>query len=171
MAAAMGVERSCVMRNLSAEHLDATTAVDVHPDGRRRYLIGYNKLMPSHIAHRALARELGHIVLGHDGSRPEDVREAEAVIFSRYLLCPRPLIQAIRSAGIPLTEDLLASLTAVRPEGLRATPGAVIPPELNRLVRDQFAAYVDNLAACREYLPDVPAAPASLGTYMDNYEE
>lgn len=171
MAAAMGVERSCVLNNLSAEHLDATTAVDVYPDGRLRYLIGYNRLMPSHIAHRALARELGHIVLGHDGSRPEDVREAEAVIFSRYLLCPRPLLRAVRAAGIPLTEDLLASITAVRPEGLRSTPGLPVPPELNRLVRDQFAAYVDNLATCREYLPADTDGPVCLGTYMDNYQE
>jgi Zn-dependent peptidase ImmA (M78 family) len=42
--------------------------------------------MPFDIVRKALARELGHIVLGHDGTRPEDVRNQEAECFAKVLL-------------------------------------------------------------------------------------
>ena len=111
MADTIGVERSCVLNNLSAETHDATTVVDLH-GGRRRYLIGYNRQLPTSVIDRALARELGHIVLGHDGSRPEDVRTEEATFYARHLLCPRPLIRAIQDAtDIPITQGLLGNIT------------------------------------------------------------
>ena len=50
------------------------------------YIVVYNQLMPFVTVRKALARELGHIVLGHDGSRPEDVRNEEALRFAECLL-------------------------------------------------------------------------------------
>jgi len=46
----------------------------------------YNQRMPFDIVRKALARELGHIVLGHDGTRPEEVRNTEAEHFAKIML-------------------------------------------------------------------------------------
>ena len=42
------------------------------------YLVIYNQELPCKIIKHAVARELGHIVMEHDGSRTEDVRMEEA---------------------------------------------------------------------------------------------
>ena len=172
MASTIGVERSCVLNNLSTETLDATTVVDLH-GSRPRYLVGYNRQLPTYMADRALARELGHIILGHDGSRPEDVRTEEALTFARHLLIPRPLISLLADARVPLTPGLLASITGCTDRCLsclRASPGLPVPACLNRQVRLQFGSYVANLAACDRLIPSGPALE-DLGTYMDQYEE
>ena len=45
-----------------------------------KYVVVYNMRLPFEIIWRAIARELGHIVLEHDGiTRPQSVRMAEAV--------------------------------------------------------------------------------------------
>ena len=59
-------------------------AVTMHNCGR--YLVIYNQKLPCEVVRRAVARELGHIVMGHDGSRPEDVRMAEANRFAEVFL-------------------------------------------------------------------------------------
>ena len=57
------------------------------------YVVVYNMRLPHEIICRGLARELGHIVLGHDGvTRPKEVRLAEAMCFAHHLLSPRPII-------------------------------------------------------------------------------
>lgn len=50
------------------------------------YLVIYNQEMPCKSIRYAVARELGHIVMEHDGSRPEDVRMEEANCFARKFL-------------------------------------------------------------------------------------
>ena len=50
------------------------------------YLVIYNQELPCKIIRHAVARELGHIVMEHDGSRPEDVRMAEANHFAECFL-------------------------------------------------------------------------------------
>jgi len=172
MAETIGVDRSCVLGNLNTENHDASTAYGIH-NGRPHYVVAYNQRLPTFVVHRALARELGHIVLGHDGSRPDDVRNEEAVVFARYLLFPRPLIRALQDAGVTVSQEMLGNVTGCYDKCqacLRETPGAHVPRELNQLVREQFAAYVANLI---DYYPmlTTPAAPADLGTYMDHYEE
>lgn len=59
-------------------------AVSIYMNGK--YIVVYNQRMPFEIVRKALARELGHIVLGHDGTRPEDVRQQEALHFAKCLL-------------------------------------------------------------------------------------
>ena len=47
-----------------------------------QYVVVYNMRLPYEIIWRGIARELGHIVLGHNGvTRPPEVRLAEAVCF------------------------------------------------------------------------------------------
>ena len=50
------------------------------------YLVIYNQELPCKTIRHAVARELGHIVMEHDGSRPEEVRMAEANYFAECFL-------------------------------------------------------------------------------------
>ena len=50
------------------------------------YVVIYNRFLSVDIVSRGIARELGHIIMGHDGqTRPADVRMAEALCFSHHL--------------------------------------------------------------------------------------
>ena len=151
-------------------------AVTIHlTEGKIKYIVAYNQQLPFFIMQRALARELGHIVLGHDGTRPEDVREAEALGFARNLLCPRPLLKAIEASGVPLTVELFGAITGCYKkclEGIQQTPGAHIAPEINRLVKNQFADYVKNFIAYADTVKADDHSPAvDFGSYFDNYAE
>lgn len=174
MAAHIGVERSAAVHMFGLEAQDAATTVSTS-DGKLRYVVAYNQRLPFYLLQRALARELGHIILGHDGTLPDDVRTAEAIHFAKYLLSPRPLIRAVQDAGIPLTVELYGNITGCYERctaALRTTPGAAVPPELNRLLRDQFAPFVENL---RDYhtvfASEDTSALVDLGTYMDGYAD
>ena len=50
------------------------------------YLVIYNQELPCRMIRYAVARELGHIVMDHDGTRPEEVRMAEANYFAEKFL-------------------------------------------------------------------------------------
>ena len=123
----------------------------------------------------SLARELGHIILCHDGSLPEDVRNEEAKAFANHLLCPRPMIHAFQAAGLRITTEMLGNLTGCFDYCLscmRRIPAVSVPVELNRLVRDQFMDYIINYI---EYYRNATltdgSALADFGSYMDGYEE
>ena len=95
MSKKIGMDRDNLLTSFEVENHDAVTSVQVNDDWLR-YVVTYNQRLPLYLIQRALARELGHIVLGHDGSKPEDVRMAEAYCFAHHFLCPRPLIKAIK---------------------------------------------------------------------------
>ena len=174
LASGIGIERNALLDQYADANRDAFTMVkDV--GGRLRYFVGYNMLLPDYLLQRAIARELGHIVLGHDGTRPEDVRMAEAVFFARHLLCPRPLIRAVHESGIPITVETLGLITGCYERclvGLQKSPGVRVAPELNRMIREQFAAYVQNFVDCQTILTaNDDSALVNFGTSMDNYLE
>ena len=174
IAQTAGVNRESILKMFGENDQDAGTIVaDDH--GAPRYFTVYNQRLPYVLVQRAIARELGHIVLGHDGTRPDDVRTEEALIFARHLLCPRPLLAAIRDAGLPLTVELIGSVTGCRKrclDGIRVTPGAHIHPKFNRFVRDQFADYVENFVSYAVTVAPRDDSPlADFGTYMDNYKD
>jgi len=174
MSAALGVDRDNLLTTFDTESHDAVTSIHFD-DGQLRYLVTYNQRLPLYLLQRALARELGHIVLGHDGSRPEDVRMAEAYCFAYHFLCPRPLIYAIQQSGIPLTVEVLGAMTGCYErclQNMRKTPPVHVPAELNRQVRDQFAEYMSNFLDFESYLTHSDESMlANFGTYMDGYEE
>lgn len=166
-------DRRCVI-SMFGQNQDAFTTVNKVGD-KKQYIVTYNQQLPLVLIQRSLSRELGHIILGHDGTLPEDVRNEEARAFANHLLVPRPLIHAIRSAGIPITVEMLGNLTGCFDYCLscmRRIPPVSVPVELNRAVRDQFAAYIDNFIQYHRTasLSD-SSALADFGTYMDNYEE
>lgn len=174
MAEKMGVERKSVIDIFGSENHDAVTSLHIH-DGRVRYVVAYNQRLPLFLLQRGLARELGHIVLGHTGELPEDVRNAESVCFAQHFLCPRPLIRAIERSGIPLTVEVVGNVTGCYERclaGMRKTPATHVPAELNRMVRDQFADYVENFVDIQNILKnDDESMLANFGTFMDGYEE
>ena len=167
-------DRKCVISAYGEHNQDAITAV-VPNNGHPHYIVTYNQQLPFFLTQRALARELGHIVLGHDGSRPEEVRNDEAKCFAHHLLAPRALIHALSAANIRITKEVFGTLTGCYDNCLarmRRLPPTYVPAELNRLVRDQFMPYILNFF---EYQRDVAhkdgSALADLGSYMEGYEE
>lgn len=174
MAVRTGTDRDDVIRMFGSGSQDAVTSLK-KIDGKIRYVVAYNQRLPFYMLQRALARELGHIVLGHDGSRPDDVRMEEAIMFASHFLCPRPLIMSLRAAGITVTVETLGNVTGCYERclaGMRITPGIFVPPELNRMIKEQFSDYVRNFVDCQAVLSGVDTSPvADFGTFMDNYEE
>ena len=140
------------------------------------YVLVYNMRLPYEDIRRAVARELGHIVLGHDGeTRPTEVRKAEALCFAHHLLTPRPIISMIQQSGLPFSENVLVHTTGCSSdcvEEIRELPGVNVPAELNRKVRDLFAPHIN------EYIRFHLSAPKQdrsriidFGSFMQNYEE
>ena len=174
MSSRIGVDRNNLLAMFDEENHDAVTSTHFE-DGKLRYLITYNQRLPLYLLQRALARELGHIVMGHDGSKPEDVRMVEAYCFAHHFLCPRPLIHAVQQSGIPLTVEMLGAMTGCYErclQNMRKTPPVHVPADLNRQVRDQFADYIENFIDVETFLSKTDDSMlANFGTYMDGYEE
>ena len=170
----MDQDRQCVIDMFGEKNQDAFTSVNLK-DGKKLYIVTYNQKLSQVFVQRALARELGHIVLGHDGSRPEDVRNEEAKCFANHLLAPRALIHMIQASNLRLTEEVLGSLTGCYHHCLscmRKIPPVTVSPDLNRLVRDQFMPYFKNFFEFQRYAAHADgSALAELGAYMDGYEE
>ncbi len=99
----------------------------------------------------------------------------EAMFFVRHLLCPRPLIKALQDANIPITVETLGLITGCYERclvGMQKSHGAYVAPELNRKVREQFSAYIDNFIDCQSILTkDDESMLVNFGAFMDNYEE
>lgn len=170
----VGMDRRCVISLFGETNQDAFTSYNVK-DGEPQYIVTYNQQLSATLFQRALARELGHIVLGHDGSRPEDVRMDEAICFAHHLLCPRPLIHAIQGTGLRLTVDMLGSMTGCYDSCLvcmRRMPAVDVPAELNRQIRNNFMPYIMNFFEYQKHasLHD-GSALADLGSFMDGYKE
>lgn len=174
MSKMIGMNRSDLVSTFETENHDAVSAVIVK-NGKPHCLIAYNMRLPQYLVQRALAREIGHIVLEHDGSRPEDVRNAEALCFAQHLICPRALIHAIQESGTKITTEVLGNTTGCYERcliGMRRTPATHVPAELNRKIRDQFKSYLSDFLDFQSFLTlEDDSMIANFGTYMDGYEE
>lgn len=167
-------ERKNIVTLFGLENQDAVTSVMID-NGKLHYLVAFNQLLPLYMVQRALARELGHIVLQHDGSKPEDIRQQEALCFASHLLCPRALIHSIEEAGCKLTVETVGSVTGCYGRCLsimRKLPGVSVPKELNQTLKTQFAEYVDNFANFQRVLVKHDPSPlAEFGSFIDGYTE
>ena len=140
------------------------------------YVLIYNMRLPHEDIRRAIARELGHIVLGHDGqTRSTEVRKAEAVCFAHHLLTPRPIIRMIQESGLPLTLNVLAHTTGCSEDcvdEIQQIPGVHVAPDLNKAVRELFAPHIEEYIRFHKSAPKQDKSPLiDFGTYMDFYEE
>ena len=169
----VGVERRKLI-SFFGERQDAVTSVQVD-DQKIKYAVAYNQRLPFYMLQRGIARELGHIILGHDGTRPEEIRSAEATCFAYHLLCPRPLIKAVQDSGVKLTIEVLGNLTGCYERclsGIRKTPGVSVPAELNRAVKANFADYVENFVEFQKIVSvDDDSPVVDFGSFMEGYSE
>lgn len=169
-----GIGKSAPLDILISKNIDAIT-ISKQCNGEMHYIVAYNQRFPYDMLQQALAVELGHIVLGHNGSTPEDVSYAEAVCFAHHLLVPRPLVQIIKDAGAVPTVSTIGTITGCYGRyiaGMRNTPGIPVPSELNRAVKDQLSNYVNDYLTCMSAFGLEDESPeANFGKYMDNYEE
>ena len=170
----VNMKRKDVLNIFGCENQDAVTNMYIDGDNIH-YVVTYNKLLSSRILDRALARELGHIILKHDGTKPEEIRQEEAKCFAHNLLCPRALIYSLKATGIRLTTETFGNITGFYDHCLscmRKQPAVHVPAELNSKIRDQFTPYIMNLFDFQRYasLRD-GSAIADFGTYMDGYVE
>lgn len=174
MSDQMGIARENLVTMCGTENQDAVTSV-VTDNGQLRYVVAYNQRLPFYMLQRSLARELGHILLRHDGSLPEDIRFAEAQCFAAHFLCPRALIHAIQETGTRLTVEAVGSVTGCYErcmKVIRNLPGVQVPAELNRKVREQFTDYIKNFTDYQTILvKQDDSALADFGTFMDGYME
>ena len=174
MSQKTNIDRKEILDTFGCKNQDAVTTVFVNSDDIR-YVVTYNRMLSSGIICRALARELGHIILGHDGTRPEEVRNEEAKAFAHHLLCPPALIHSLQASGIALTVETLGNITGFYDyciSCIRKHPAVKVPAELNRKVRDLFMPYIMNLFEYQRYASTKDgSALADLGPYMDLYEE
>ena len=168
------MDRQNVLRLFGSRAQDAVTFVELIGPSVH-YIVAYNQQLSFVLIQRAIARELAHIVLGHDGSLPEDVRAEEARCFAHHLITPRPLIHAVCSAGVALTKEVLGNLTGCYDHclsSIRTLPPVFVPADLNRTLRDQFAPYVENFLNFQRIVsPEDDSPLADLGNYMEGYEE
>ena len=81
----VGIDRQRLLTMFGEHDQDAFTTAKIE-NGKTKYLVMYNKQLNCQDTRFALARELGHIVLEHDGTRPEEVRNEEAICFAEHLL-------------------------------------------------------------------------------------
>ena len=174
MANEANVERDELIP-LFASNQDAATFRLGAQIGDVEYVVVYNARLPLEIIWRGIARELGHVVLGHDGqTRSAEVRRAEALCFAHHLLCPRPVIRLLEEA-LPLSMDVLSDTTGCVDEcvyEMRDLPGARVPAALNRQVRDLFARGIGEYIRFRRASSKADRSPLiDIGTYMENYEE
>ena len=171
MGNASGLNKRDIMP-LFGKNRDAVTSVHTE-NGRPFYVVAYDSLLPFAMIQRALAREMGHIVLRHTGCSEENT--AEALCFAAHFLCPRPLVHAIQATCLRLSVDLLANLTGVFDQALqsmRRLPLTAVPAGLNRFVRNQFMPFVLNFFEYyQSVLPSDGSAVADFGSFMDGYEE
>ena len=174
MSNQIGMDRHDLVSTFHVENHDAVSSAYMK-DGVPHYLVAYNMRLPQYIIQRALAREMGHIVLGHDGSRPEDVRNAEALCFAHHLLCPRALVHAIQESGTQITTEVLGNTTGCYERclvGMRHQPATHVPADLNRKIHEQFADYIAEFLDFQSFLSqDDDSMIANFGTFMDGYEE
>lgn len=173
MANKIGLDRTSVISAFVAENRDVITSVR-KKEGKLHYVMAYNMRLPFYMLQRSLARELAHIILGHDGSLPVEVRQEEALVFARHLICPRPLIKAMQDAGISITIETFGNVTGCYEsclKGMQKTPGTNVPADLNRAVRKQFEDYVQNLIDCQPIKKNENSTPVDFGSYMDCYIE
>ena len=174
MSRMVGVDRQELLSVFDSSNHDAISSVYLK-NGKKHYLVAYNMRLPQYLIQRALAREMGHIVLGHDGTLPQDVRNAEALCFAHHLLCPRALIHAIQASGTRITTEVLGNVTGCYERcliGMRHDPETHVPPELNRQIRDQFADYLVDFLDFQSFLSlDDDSMIANFGTFMDGYQE
>lgn len=161
---------------LFGKNQDAALFKLMQPIDGVAYVLIYNRFLLVDVVSRGIARELGHIVMRHDGqTRSADVRLAEANCFAHHLLSPRPVIRLLQESGIRITLDILAETTGCSSDcvkGLQAIPGVHVPKEINQKVKKQFEKGILEYVRFRSASNKTDTSPEiDFGSFMDYYED
>ena len=175
MASMEQIERNDLI-NMFGKNQDVATFHLKEPIDDVKYVVIYNMQMPYETIRRAAARELGHIVLGHNGKeRTTEARREEAMAFCFHLICPRPVIHMLHESGLELNMDVLKETIGCAEEcveGMRKIPGVHTPPELNAKVRDLFAPHINEYIRFYTSFPKTSTSKVvDLADFMGGYEE
>lgn len=175
MASEAGEARDALVP-LFGKNQDAVTFKLLHPIQNVDYVVVYNRFLSVDVISRGIARELGHIVMGHDGqTRSSEVRMAEALCFAHHLLSPRPVIRLLQEAGVEITLDVLAETTGCSSDcvqGLQTIPGVHIQKEINHKVKNLFSREISEYVRFRADSNKTDSSPIiDFGTFMDYYED
>ena len=173
MADAQEINRSDLIPLFGINQDAATFRLDMDDV---QYMVIFNIKLPFEDIRRAIARELGHIVLGHDGqTRSTEVRRAEALCFAHHLLTPRPIVNMIQQSAIPFTLNVLVHTTGCSAdcvEEIREIPGTNVSQELNRKVKELFEPHISEYIRFHQSANKPDNSPLiDFGTYMDGYQE
>ena len=176
MADEAGIERKDLIPMFGVNQDAATFHLKMQNMKDVNYVVFYNMRLPYEIIWRGIARELGHIVLKHDGStRTPEARLAEAMCFAHHLISPRPILYLIQQSGVPLTMSVLAQTTGCSAEcveDMQQIPLTNVPKELNIKVRDLFSAHINEYLRFHAASPLKDKSPVlDFGTFMDGYKE
>ena len=173
MSDAVGMDRKDLVP-MFGRNRDAISSLHTK-DGRQIYVVAYNGMLPFNMVQRALARDLGHIVLKHRNNTPENAAEADC--FAYHFLCPRALIRFMQVTNVRITTDLLANLTGMFDQSLiamRRIPETHVPANLNKFIRSQLMPFMLNFFDYYQYehaLIRDGSALADMGTFMGGYLE
>ena len=176
VALGAGMARHDLVPMFDANQDAATFHLSIPDMEEVNYVVVYNMRLPHEIIRRGIARELGHIVLGHDGTtRAKEARFAEAMAFAHHLLSPRPVIRLLQESGMPLTMNVLTQTVGCSDDcvdDIRRIPGIRVPVDMNAQVKSQFERGIREYIRFHISSPIPDKSPIlDLGTYMDNYEE
>ena len=166
-----------------AENPLVMSAALERPDayGGTHFLFAYNRNASIGDLRYALAAELGHVYLGHGygaqgTAHNPDVREKEATCFAIHLLFPRPVIRLLEERGFVFTKEsferVFGDCEGCIGHMMQAEP-IHVSPELNRIMKDQFAQYVNMLdeMGVLKMKTRKSEEKVDLGKYMAGYEE
>ena len=139
------------------------------------YLFTVNRNAPMGRLKLALAVELGHIYLGHGTNiLGSEKSRKEAECFALHLVFPRALVKLLQERDVVLTKVMFSRIFGdcewCLESILNAEPVS-ISPDLNRLVKEQFAPYVDKLEDIGIFLAEPHGEPLDLSKYMAGYED
>ena len=98
----------------------------------------------------------------------------EAFCFAHHFLSPRPVIRTVQQYGVPMTIEVLGSLTGCYErclKGIRKIPGTHVPAELNRKVKDLFHESLVDFVELEMLTNEDNLPVVDFGTFMDGYEE
>ena len=70
---------------------DSLTMVNKNGDNLQ-YIVIYNKALPPYRLRLALAQELGHVILNHDGKTSEEIWSEESLAFALHFMFPVKLL-------------------------------------------------------------------------------
>ena len=140
------------------------------------YLFCANRSYPIGDMRLALAVELGHAYLGHPKTMVDTYKyEKEAECFALHLEFPRPVIRLLQERGYVINKRRFERVFGTCDwcvETIRHAIPVHVPPELNRIVKEQFTPYINKLEKIGLLsMPVWSTEELDLSKYMAGYED